>query len=78
MDPKRKFLGQGEANYLVLRTPTGRSFAVRYSGVLGEGDEPYSFEGSKINVKFSSTGAPISLKNASNGNTASVTSWNPK
>lgn len=78
MDPKHKILGQGEVNYLVLRTPTGRSFSVRYSGRLGSGEEPYSFEGSKINVKFSSTGAPISLKNASNGRTASVTSWNPK
>lgn len=78
MDPKHKILGQGEVNYLVLRTPTGRSFSLRYSGRLGSGEEPYSFEGSKINVKFSSTGAPISLKNASNGRTASVTSWNPK
>ena len=77
MDRRHFVLGQGEHNYLVLRSASGDRISVRYSGALqsGSGPNKASLEGTTISVRFNSSGEPGSLKNTSNGRTAYVTSW---
>lgn len=80
MAPEHSVLGQGEMNYLVLRSSSGDRFSVRYSGELqsGTGGSKSSLEGATINVRFSGSGEPESLKNTSNGKMAPVRSWEVK
>lgn len=77
MAPEHVF---SESNYLVLRSSSGDRFSVRYSGELqsGSSGSKSSLEGTTINVRFSGSGEPESLKNTSNGKVAPVRSWELK
>lgn len=70
--------------WLTLRGANGKEWAIRYKVALlnqnsGNGglatDDSQDLTGTKMNVRFNSTGEPISIKNTTNGNHCEVIDW---